>query len=104
MLKRFSIDPRLGIIIATILILALGGFRLIVNWDEATPWREPGLFATLFVGGLSGLALALGILMRRRSDAVTHDEKIRPPIIELEAERGGERQEEPQRQRGSAGG
>lgn len=93
MLTRFAIDPRLGIIVATILILAFGSFRLIVNWDEATPWREPGLFATLFVGGLSGLALALGILMRRHSGAVTQGEETPLPIIELKAERGGERLE-----------
>ena len=91
MLRRFSIDPRLGIIVATILILAFGGFRLIVNWDEATLWRDPGLFATLFIGGLSGLALALGFLMHRRAETLTGDRGNRPPIIELEAERGGER-------------
>ena len=104
MLTRFSIDPRLGIVVATILILAFGGFRLIMHWDGATPWREPGLFATLFVGGLSGLALALGILTRRRSDAGARGDVIRPPIIELKAERGGERLEQRQRQRESAGG
>lgn len=101
MLTRFSIDPRLGIIVSTILILAFGGFRLIMNWDEATPWREPGLFATLFVGALSGLALALGILMRRRSDAIAHGDETRPPIIELKAERGGQRHEQRQRRRES---
>lgn len=42
MLTRSAIDPRLGIIVATILILAFGGFRLIANWDEATVWRDPG--------------------------------------------------------------
>ena len=91
MLRRFSIDPRLGIIVATIVILAFGGFRLIANWDEATLWRDPGLFATLFIGGLSGLALALGFLMHRRPERLTEDDGNRPPIIELEAERGGER-------------
>ena len=91
MLRRFSIDPRLGIIVATIVILAFGGFRLIMNWDEATLWRDPGLFAALFIGGLSGLALALGFLMHRRAETLTGDDGNRPPIIELEAERGGER-------------
>ena len=93
MLTRFSIDPRLGIIVATILILAFGGFRLITNWDEATLWRDPGLFAMLFIGGLSGLALALGFLMHRRAETLTGDDGNRPPIIELKAERGGERPE-----------
>ena len=102
MLTRFSIDPRLGIVVATILILAFGGFRLIMHWDGATPWREPGLFATLFVGGLSGLALALGFLMHRRAETLTGDRGNRPPIIELEAERGGERPEQRRRRRESA--
>ena len=102
MLTRFSIDPRLGIIVATILILAFGGFRLIVNWDEATLWRDPGLFATLFIGGLSGLALALGFLVHRRSEAITADDGNRPPVIELESERGGERPEQRRHRRESA--
>lgn len=102
MLTRFSIDPRLGIIVATILIIALGGFRLTVNWDEATLWSEPGLFATLFIGGLSGLTLALGFLMHRRSEAITGDAGSQPPIIDLEAERGGERPEQRRYRRESA--
>ena len=97
MLTRFSIDPRLGIIMATILILAFGGFRLIMNWDEATLWRDPGLF-----GGLSGLALAIGFLMHRRVETLTEDRGNRPPIIELEPERGGERPEQRRRRRESA--
>lgn len=92
MLTRFSIDPRFGIIATTILILAFGGFRLILNWNEATLWRDPGLFAMLFIGGISGLALTLGFLMHRRPEALTGDDGNRPPIIELQAERGGERQ------------
>jgi hypothetical protein len=101
-LTRSSIDPRLGIIVATILILAFGGLRLIVNWDEATLWRDPGLFATLFIGGLSGLALALGFLIHRRSEAITGDARNKPLIIELEAERGGERPEKRRYRRESA--
>ena len=104
MLRRFSIDPRLGIIVATILILAFGGFRLIANWDEATLRRDPGLYATLFIGGLSGLALALGFIMHRRAETLTEDRENRPPIIELEAERGGERLEQRRYRRESAGG
>lgn len=104
MLTRFSIDPRLGIIVATILILAFGGFRLIANWDEATLWRDPGLFATLFIGGLSGLALALGFLMHRRAETLTGGDGNPPPIIELEAGRGGERLEQRRYRRESAGG
>lgn len=102
MLTRFSIDPRLGIIVSTILILAFGGFRLIANWDEATLWRDPGLFATLFIGGLSGLALAIGFLMHRRAETLIGDRGNRPPIIELEPERGGERPEQRRHRRESA--
>lgn len=66
MLKRFTVEPSIGIILATTLILVLSGTRLLQKWDDVWSWREPGLLATLLVGGLSAVALAFARTFRRR--------------------------------------
>lgn len=87
MLKKFEIDPGTGIVIATVLILVLSGARLLNQWDSLSFWREPGLIATIALGLISAIALAVAFVMWRRPQRdVRHDPARREPVIDLQAD------------------
>lgn len=87
MLKKFEIDPGTGIVIATVLILVLSGARLLNQWDSLSFWREPGLIATIALGLISAIALAVAFVMWRRPQRhVRHDPARRGPVIDLQAD------------------
>ena len=62
MFDRFELDPRTGILFATVLIIAVGGTRIWFGWDNVSLWRDLPLFLAFGIGAAMALALLVSAI------------------------------------------
>jgi len=51
-LRRFDLNPRNGIIVATVLMVVLGSARFLIDWNKVSLWRDLIAFFVFGVGVL----------------------------------------------------
>lgn len=88
MLRRFELNPRAGIIAATVLIVALGSTRFLIGWDKVDLGRDLLGFVVFGIGAIAGLAFLIASIapsppQKRRALSIPPDSH--GPIIDLEA-------------------
>ncbi len=87
MLQKFDLKPTTGIVAATVLILVMGGARIVQQWGEVSLWRDPGLFAALLLGLVAAVGLIVGFVKRRQlMQDMDADAARQGPVIDLEAD------------------